>query len=272
MSSTMLGDHLSFTQLSSACECPYGYFLQKIIGVEPTPNAFSQSGSLAHEIIADWAKGIIPIKQLAVQWIQRFPQEVTSEFPSFLAAKGYKERFFDSVLSYFENFDGFPGFEVVGAEQEFSSSLAGEKFVGVIDLILRDEKTGNLMLVDHKSASLSSFKRNKDKMYKQLLLYSKYCADTYGSFPQTLCFNLFKEGILDQRPFDSESYISARVWAENMIETMKNYDITDWMQTRPELFRCTQLCNCRSECLFGIAENHKRKENIYGVKHTPAVA
>lgn len=272
MSETMLGDHLSFSQLSSACECPYGFFLQKLIGVESVPNAFAQGGSLAHEIIAGWANGSIPIDELAVQWIQRFPKEVSAEFPSFLASKGFKEKFFDGVLTYFEHFDGFPGYEIIGAEQEFTSSLAGEKFVGVIDLILRDEKTGSLMLVDHKSTSLSSFKRNKEKMYRQLLIYSKYCADTFGSFPQTLCFNLFREGILDQRPFDSESYISARLWAEDMIETMRNYDITDWLETRPELFRCTQLCNCRRDCPFGIAENHKRKEKIYGEKHTPAVA
>ena len=44
-------------------------------------------------------------------------------------------KLFDNVLSYFEGFDGFPGYEIVGAEKEFNSSIAGERFVGIIDLM-----------------------------------------------------------------------------------------------------------------------------------------
>lgn len=265
-------DHVSFSQLTTASECPYAYYLQKVAGIEPVENAFAQGGNLAHRLLAEWAKGNISIRDLPVQWIERFPKEVTAEFPHFLAVKNYAGKLFDSILTYFEHFDGFPGYEIVGAEKEFKSSIAGVPFTGIIDLILRNEETGGLMIVDHKSCSLSSFRKNKEQMYRQLLLYAKYSADTFGKFPETLRFNLFKENLYDERPFDSESYMAARIWAESVIEEMKEKDVLDWFETRPEYFRCTNLCNCRNECVFGRPENHKRKEDAIGNKRNPAVA
>ncbi len=265
-------DHISFSQLTTAQECPYQYYLLKIAGVEPEENAFAQAGTLAHQLLAGWAKGEIPIKELPVQWIQRFSRSVTAEFPYYLASKGYASKLFDSVLTYFEHFDGFSGFEIIGAEQEFQSSVAGEHFVGIIDLILRNKSTGGLMLVDHKSCSLSTFRKNKEQMYRQLLLYSKFCADEYGVFPETLRFNLFKENLYDEHPFDREDYVAARLWAEGIIKEMKEKDVTDWFETKPEYFKCVNLCNCRGECAFGKPENHKRKENANGTKRVSAVA
>jgi len=265
-------DHVSFSQLTAVQECPYQYYLLKMAGIEPTENAFAQAGNLCHQLLASWAKGDIPIKELADQWTNRFAKTVTAEFPHYLAAKGYAEKLFESILTYFNRFDGFAGYEIIGVEKEFKSAIAGEHFVGIIDLVLRNQKTGGIMLVDHKSCSLSSFKRNKEQMYKQLLLYSKFTADEYGEFPQMLCFNLFKENLIDERPFDREDYIAARLWAESIIETMKAKDITDWFETKPEYFRCVNLCNCRSECVFGKPENHKRKENENGTKRESAVA
>jgi len=258
--------------MMTASECPYAYYLLKFIGVEPVENAFAEAGNLAHELLAGWAKNEISIKELPGQWIQRFPKEVTAAFPAFLAAKGYREKLYFSILNYFENFNGFPEYEVVGAEKEFQSSIGGQKYIGIVDLILWNKETGKLMLVDHKSTSLSSFKRNREAMYRQLLLYSKYCADEYGEFPDTLRFNLFKENLYDERPFEQKSYIAAKQWAEATINDMKSKDFMDWMEVRPELFRCVNLCNCRNQCCFGLAENHKRKDDILGKKQSSDVA
>ena len=265
-------NHISFSQLSAVSECPYQYYLLKIVGVDPAPNAFAQAGTLAHSLLAAWARGELSIKELPAQWTEQYGKTVTAELPRFLATKGYATKLFDSILKYFEAFDGFPGYEIVGAEKEFQSSIAGEHFVGVIDLILRHKITGALMLVDHKSCSMGSFKKSKEQMYRQLLLYSKYLADTYGEFPQTLRFNLYKENLYDERPFDREDYIAARIWAETIIEEMKTKDISDWLEVRPEFFRCTNLASCRMHCVFGNPENHKRKDDIIGTKRTPTVA
>ncbi len=265
-------DHVSFSQLTTAQECPYQYFLLKMAGVKPEENAFAQAGTLAHQLLASWAKGEIPAGELPYQWDQRFSKAVTAEFPHYLASKGYAEKLFTSILTYFQHFDGFSGYEIIGAEKEFRSMIAGVPFVGIVDLILRDKSTGEIVIVDHKSCSLSSFKKSKDQMYKQLLLYSKHVADEYGEFPRTLRFNLYKEQLIDERPFSKEDFVAARSWAENVIEEMKAKDLTDWFDTKPEYFRCTNLCNCRSQCAYGKPENHRRKDDNNGKKQVSAVA
>ncbi len=265
-------DHLSFSQLTTVQDCPYQYYLLKMAKVEPVQNTFAQAGILAHKLLANWAKGVMTAADLPLQWTAQFPIEVTAELPHFLAAKGYATKLYESILYYFENFKGFPGYEVIGVEKDFSSSLAGEHFVGVIDLILCNKETGGLVLVDHKSSSLSSFRKKKDEMYRQLLLYSKFCADQFGFFPEKLCFNLFKENIIDERLFDPEDYRAARIWAEGIINDMKTREITDWFETKPEFFMCTNLCSCRNECIYGKPENHKRKDERNGNKQIPAIA
>ncbi len=254
-------DHISFSQLTSVQECPYQYYLLKLAGTEPVENAFAQAGNLCHQIMAEWAKGEITLSELPVQWIERFPQEVTAEFPHFLASKGYKEKLFASVLTYLETFDGFEGYEVIGAEKKFVSMIAGERFEGIIDLILRDKSSGGIMIVDFKSCSISSFRKNRKHMYRQLLLYSKYCNDQFGCPPERLRFELVKENTYDECQYDPEEYVAARIWAETLIEEIKNKDITDWFETKPEYFRCVNLCSCRNDCIFGNAENHRRKDD-----------
>lgn len=252
--------HLSFSQLTQAEQCPYSYYLTRIAGVEPKDNAFAQAGSLVHQILAGWARGEILADDLPGLWLARFDEAVTECFPPFLEAKGYRQKLRDSVTAYFRSFDGFSGFDVVGVEQSFSSFLAGEPFVGVIDLILREKQTDEFVLVDHKSSSLSSFRRSRQAMYRQLLLYSKYLADHYGTFPARLRFNLFREGTCDEQPFRAEDYIEAVQWAENGVRDMNSRDLPDWFELRPEQFYCTQLCAARGECPYGCYAKHKKQE------------
>ena len=263
-------NHVSFSQLTSAQECPFGYYLLKIEGIEPVSNAFAQAGTLAHELLADWAKGKVSVQDLPLKWIERFPAEVTDPLPNYLESKGYRGKLFDSILQYFETFDGFSSYEVIDVEKQFSSSIGGVPFVGVIDLVLRDKATGDLTIVDHKSCSLASFRKSKKRMYRQLLLYSKYCADEFGTFPAKLRFNLFKERKYDERPFDPEDFRAAKMWAEETIADMKARDIADWFEVRPEFFRCTNLAGCRNACPYGRPENHIRKDEKNGKKELTA--
>ena len=265
-------DHTSFSQMTTAEECPYAYYLQRIAGVETVENAFAQAGTLAHQLLAKWARGEIRKEDLPVLWIQCFAKSVTADFPTFLASKGYKAKLFDAVFTYLETFEGFPGYEIVGAEKEFTSMIGGERFVGIIDLILRDKITSEITIVDYKCCSLSSFKKNRNKMYYQLLLYSKFCNDQFGRPPAKLRFELIKENTFDEQLYDPEDYVSARIWAESVIEEMKTKEMTDWFQTKAEYFKCVNLCSCRNECKFGKPENHKRKGDFCGTKHYATVA
>lgn len=257
----LCANHMSFSQLTLAEQCPYAYYLTHIVGIQHKDNAFAQAGSLVHRILAGWAKGEIDVSEMPMIWIAGYPEYVTECFPPYLEAKGYRQKLQDSITAYFQAFTGFPGFEIIGAEQSFSSAIAGEPFVGVIDLILRDRQTGDYVLVDHKSSSLSSFRRSRQAMYRQLLLYSKYLADHFGTFPTKLQFNLFREGICDEQAFRAEDYMEAVQWAEDGVRKMNGRDLTDWFELRPEQFYCTQLCSARGECPYGCYEKHRKEVN-----------
>ena len=140
------------------------------------------------------------------------------------------------------------------------SSLAGERFVGVIDLILKNEETGGYVLVDHKSSSQSSFNRSRTAMYRQLFLYAKYLADHYGCFPERLRFNLFRENSADEQPFRPEAYMEAVQWAEQGIQAMQQRDLPDWFECKPEQFYCTALCPSRDACPYGNYQYHRKEE------------
>ena len=264
-------DHVSFSQLTTVQDCPYQYYLLKMVGVEPVQNAFAEAGSLAHILLASWAKGELTKEELPIQWVQRFDKVVTANFPHYLATKGYRQKLFDAVLTYFAEFDGFPDYEILGVEKEFVSLIAGERFVGIIDLLLRDRKTDDIVIVDFKTTSFASFRKSKDEMYRQLLLYAKYCTDQYGRPPAKLRFELIKEGTFDERVYNPKDYVAARLWAESIIEEMRKKELPDWFEVRPEYFRCTNLCDCRGECTYGKPENH-RKEDKNATKRNPIVA
>lgn len=245
-------DHYSYSRLEQVDTCPYSYYLEKIEEVECVENGFSQLGSLYHDLLDKWAKGELKKEHLANEFRRRFRSEVTRPWPRMLAAKGYNEKALQQGVDYFENFDGFPGYKILAAEEEFETEIGGRKFIGFIDMILEKEDTGELVILDHKSKSLSAFRKAQDEMYKQQLLYAKHVHEKYGRYPDILMFNLFKEGgMLMSRPFDLTQYADAMVWAAEQIEKIEKNDFFDWLKTKDSDFFCTEICSCRLHCPNG---------------------
>lgn len=250
----------SYSQLSSFSECPYGFYLQRIEHLEQTQNAFAEQGTLIHDLLDKWAKKELTVEQLPLEYERRYPEEVLSAWPRMLAAKGYAEKTFQQGLDYFLNFDEFRGFEVVSAEEKFRTDISGRPFVGIVDMVLRDQVTDELIVLDHKSKSLSSFRKNEDEMYRQQLLYSKYIKEKYGKFPDRMMFNLFKEGGLKQeRLFNEADYDQAMRWATEIIEKIEAYDVLDWLQSKEQDFFCTELCSMRKHCSNGQSKGYTKK-------------
>lgn len=254
MSSMLPDNHVySYTQLTSFCECPFSFYMARIERAPQKSNAFSEQGTLIHDLIEKWAKGELAREQLAAEYERRYADEVVTAFPRMLATRGYAEKAYQLGLSYFENFRGFPGYKIIGVEQKFRTEIAGRPFVGVIDMVLQDLKTDKLIILDHKSKSLSSFKKNEDEMYKQQYLYSLYIKDKYDTFPEKLMFNLFKEGgMLMERQFDEATFCKVLQWAEDTIKAIEECDMVDWLTSKEKSdFFCQELCSVRGECPNG---------------------
>ncbi len=259
----------SYSQLQNVDECPYAFYLQRIEKLPQKNNAFAEQGTLIHDLIDLWAKGKLDKEQLPKEYQRRYPLEVVDQFPRMLAAKGYSEKTYQQGLIYLESFDGFPGYDVLESELRFRTEIEGRPLVGVIDMVLRDQFTNELIVLDHKSKSLSSFKKSENEMYRQQYVYSKYIMEKYGKFPDRLMFNLFKEGgVLAERNFDEREYEETMTWALAQIEKIERFEMLDWLQSKENSdFFCQELCSMRGECANGILVPKRKKEQgneLYG--------
>lgn len=263
------GHRYSYSQLSSFSECPFGYYLKHIEGVEEKQNAFAEQGTLIHDILDKWAKKELKKEDMAAEYVRRYPDEVVTSFPRMLTAKGYAEKTFQQGLEYFENFDEFPGYEVVSAEEKFDMPLkltdgTERPFIAFVDLVLRDEFTGGLVVMDHKSKSWTEFRKHRYEMYKQQYLYSYFVHEKYGEWPTYLMFNLFKEQKTDEQEFSKDEFNKTMQWATDAIHQIESFDVLDWMECKeqkvnkktgkrePDFF-CGSICSVRPGCPNSIA-------------------
>ena len=257
----------SYSQLSSFDECSYSFYLQRIEGLEEqASNAFAERGTLIHDLLDQWAKKIITKEEMVTEYERRYGNEVVTAFPRMLAAKGYAKKAYEQGISFLENFDEFEGYDVLSAEEKFKIDLplsdgTTRPFIGIIDLMLRDNKTNDLIICDHKSKSLTSFKKDEDKMYRQQLLYATYVKKQYGQFPQAMMFHLFNEsGVKMQRLFSDDQYNETIEWATKQIKGIEDYTVLDWLacKEKPD-FYCWELCGSRKECPNGVMPTFKKK-------------
>lgn len=253
----------SYTQLTSVSECPYGFYLARIERdangqrLKEEPNAFAEQGTLIHDILDKWAKGELSKEELALEYDLRFEDEVPSAFPRMM--KDYRTKAFELGHKYFASFDGFEGFKILSAEEKFETDLFGRRFIGIVDMILEDEATKELIVCDHKSKSLTAFRKAEDEMYRQQLLYSKFVYEKYGKYPDRLMFNLFKEmGLKKERPFTKEAYDAAIAWAKEMIERIESFEVLDFMESKEQDFFCTEICGMRKHCPNGVSNYTKK--------------
>lgn len=258
----------SYSQLSSFAECPYSFYLQRIEKVpETASNAFAERGTLIHDLLDQWAKGTLKKEDMVIEYQRRYPDEVVTAFPSVM--KGYAEKAYYQGVDFLKNFDEFQGYKVVSAEEKFTIDLpltdgSSRKFVGIVDLILRKEWTNELIICDHKSKSMASFKKAEDEMYRQQLLYAEYVYEKYGEWPSTLMFHLFGEnGEKPERQFDMKQFRDALGWATDCIRKIEGFTTLDWLQDKDSSdFYCQNLCSVRKFCNKSVEKPLTKAEKM----------
>lgn len=269
----------SYSQLNSFNECAYGFYLQKIEGLqEQTSNAFAERGTLIHDLLDQWAKKKLNKAEMLAEYERRYGDEVITAWPRILASKGYAQKAYESGIQFIENFDEFKGYEVLSAEEKFTIKLllsdgTTRPFVGIIDMMLRDLKTNDLIICDHKSKSMQSFKKEENKMYRQQLLYSYYIKEKYGEYPNILMFHLFNEsGMKPQRLFSRSDLDETTSWATDQIKAMESYSIVDWLTCKEKAdYFCSEICGARRECPNGaipLGQKKRKDEEYEGYKES----
>jgi hypothetical protein len=245
----------SYSRLSSFYDCPHAWKLNYIDRHEKQPNFFGQFGTFGHKVLELFANGELKREELSEYFETNFDAAITTRSPQ-IRSCDLRQKYFDEGMSYFENCElDFGKYDVLGVEKEVHFNIDGRKFIGYIDLLLRDRE-GRIIIADHKSSGSPFGKRGTvkkseaakvDGYKKQLYLYSVAVADEYGVMPSELWWNFFRGGAWLKLPFVESEFESAKKWALDTISEIENTEI---FSAIPRYFWCDNLCAVGKHCKY----------------------
>ena len=224
---------------------PQKYRIALTTHIKDVPNFFAQFGTLGHSILERWEKGKIPMLAMAETYDKEFEQVVTVDPPPF--PRGMYQKLRDLGYKYFDTFNDFDyeNYEILEVEKQFCIELCDRSFVGLADLILRNLATGGIEIIDHKSKSANSMKKELNIYKRQLYLYAAYVKEKYGEFPTRLRFNMFREGTWIDIDFSMDEYEETLDWMRETIQMIESD--TTW-EARPKSYYCRYICGAADAC------------------------
>lgn len=231
--------------------CKWCWYKGYIEGKRGEGNVFAEFGSLVHNMIEDIYSGKLMIWDVMDKYVEDF-NKITFNFPR-LGKTDLKETYFNQGYSYFEDFKFNDNWEIVEVELPIETIVGGYKFIGYIDMVIRDKSDGKMIILDHKSKSSFKNKEELKEYARQLYLYSKATYEKYGEYPKMLIFNRFRKKENSPIMFKMSDYEEAQQWLINTIEEIKmcrEFPVTE------DKFYLEQLCNHRN------SEEHKVGEII----------
>lgn len=240
----------SFSSLSEYAQCPYAFRMNKIEGIRGDTNAYAEIGSFAHKLNEKLFSGKATVEEVLDECIEDFDSHVTEEISEDSKSKKYV-----ALCEYFGGFDEdvFNKYEVVAVEKRFNWKIGKYRFVGIVDLILKDKKTGEIYLVDHKSSAhflkkngepLKSTLKSFLKYKKQMYMYADAMKNVLGYYPDYIAWNHFlDDGERTVIKFDEKELDETKKWIIDEVEKIyadEDFDaVFDWSY-------CYNLCNYRN--------------------------
>lgn len=241
----------SFSRLNSYYNCPYEWRLHYLDCNKSENGFFGEFGSLIHTILEKYAKGELSLFELNQYYEEHFNDDVPHDAPPNKYVD-IRQSYYDKGVDYLDNIDlDLDKYEILGVEKEVHFEIEGKDFVGYIDLLVKDRETGEIIIVDHKSASLKILKNGSisksDQQHflefkRQLYLYSIPIIKEYGSVSK-LRWNMFKEQKWIEVPWKQEEYDEAIQWAKDTLELIEKEEL--WLPN-PDYYYCHYLCGQRN--------------------------
>ena len=256
MSSLIFEDWVwSYSRLRLFEQCPYA-FAQKYIYKtgEEQENFYAAFGSLMHKVLERWYKGELGSDQESMVdlYVKLFPKYMGE----FFIPGDLKTKYFMTGLKYLRGgvFTPPPS-SIVGVEQKLDFMVGENRFVGVIDLVYRNQD-GTLTVMDHKSHNLKPRSKRKtptkydeelDEYLIQLFLYSYAIEKKMGDKVSMLQFNCFKNCVMISEQWNKKAQNHALEWAYSTIQRIEN---CAEFNANPEFFYCKNLCGSRLDCEY----------------------
>lgn len=242
----------SFSRLSAFYNCKKEWYWQYVLANRGAESSFGQFGSFCHEILEKYAKGELDLFSLAPYYEEHYSERITLPFPP----NNYvdlAQKYYDMGLEYFSSLAlNLDRYEILGVEKEVHFNIGGKEFIGFIDLLLKDKLTGEITILDHKSATLKILKSGKvskadqahfEDFKRQLYLYSIPVIKEYGHVDK-LKWNMFKQGTFIEISWDKNEFEDALQWAEDTLKLIENE--TEFA-AEPDEFYCRNLCSMRED-------------------------
>lgn len=246
----------SFSKLAAFLQCPMSFYLQYVENPgndEELPGYFAQYGTLMHSILESYYKDETPLFLLADEWRDRYDTEVTVTPPPFPANFGEKN--YNAAIDYLENFSGLPdGYEVLSVEKKFVIDIGGYPVSGIADLVIGSPGDNEVIIIDHKTKSAASMKKEYQLYRKQLYLYAIWFKEWDGSWPTKLRFNMVKDGTYIDEEFDESMVEETKKWFIDTIHQIETCDaLEDWTTCiadgeRKEPYFCRWICGVNPVC------------------------
>lgn len=256
----------SYSRLSAFEQCRYSFYLKYIVEDEDTylaeGNYWAEVGSFMHEILEKVFKGEMDIEDAASYFIDHYDENVF-----YTAKNSIMNNAYEACIKYLEEEDlsWLEYFEILGVELEVIFKIKGYQFKGYIDLLLRNKETGDIVVLDHKSAAYPFSEKTKkllkahEKSFlsyeKQMYLYSNAVYQLYGRFPKWIAWNHFKAQKFAIIPFDIDKHREATQWFIDTIHTIENEK--EFKETM-DYFYCHNLCEFRNSCEYKLYEDNVR--------------
>lgn len=259
----------SFSRLNSFYTCPHEWYEKYIMCQYGENGFFGEFGSCCHTVLEKYAKGEIAVFELSEEYEKEFEKTVVHDAP-YNKYSDIKQSYFDKGLDYFDNIDlDLENYEVLGVEKEVRFKIDDKDFIGFIDLLLREKKTGKIIILDHKSASIKFLKSGKvskkdqdhvREFIRQLQLYSVAVLGEYGRVDE-LWWNLFKDRNWLKIQWTQEDHEEAIQWAKDTIKLIEN-EIE--YPSNPDYYYCYNLCSQRlNSCLYKPQPVSKKENDFY---------
>lgn len=229
--------------------CKWCWYKGYIEGNRGEGNVFAEFGSLVHNMIEDIYNGKLMIWDVMDKYVDDF-NKITMEFPR-LGKTDLKELYFNQGYSYFEDFKFNDNWEIIHVELPIETMVGDYKFIGFIDMVIRDKSDGRLIIQDHKSKSSFKSKKELKEYARQLYLYSKGIYEIYGEYPKMLMFNRFRKKEFSPVMFKEQDFLESQEWLINTINEIKmcrEFPVTE------DKFYLEQLCNHRNNPDHKIGE------------------
>lgn len=243
----------SFSRIHLYETCPYAFYKKYIEKTVGEDNYYAENGSLMHETIMKIIKEELSLEDAPAYYIEEYENICSKTKTSTM------ENTFEKCLNYLctvETLDK-EKYEVIWIEEKIYFKIKKYNFTGYPDLILRNKKTGEIILVDHKSLDhflkkdgtvlknqLENFNAYKHQMY----LYCKWIKEKYGLFPSKIVWNHFKDdGQLTIIDFSENDYDETLEWAEKVIKRIYKDKL---FKENKSYMQDYVLCEFRNDCEY----------------------